>query len=346
MKVAAIQLEPRVGDVAANLDACWRLGCAAGAAGARWIVLPELFTTGMGFTPALAEQALSPRGPACALLLSLAQRHDAMVGGSFLCRDDDGHARNAFVLAGPDGVLGRHDKDLPTMWENCFYVGGADDGRMRAGELDVGAAVCWEFMRSATAHRLRGLVDVVVGGSCWWSWPPWWPSALFRRIEAANAATAAVVAPAFARLVGAPVIHAAHCGAFDCAMPWLPGRYRGHYQGGALICDATGTVRARRDANDGPGFVLADIELARATPSDAIPARSWLHRRGALNAVVWSYQRLHGRRWYGRHGAQRPPLEIGWRTPADAAAPHPPRSPSITAAITAASTAGGPVVPR
>jgi len=22
------------------------------------------------------------------------------------------------------------DKDLPTMWENCYYVGGTDDGRL------------------------------------------------------------------------------------------------------------------------------------------------------------------------------------------------------------------------
>ncbi|HTA05214.1 MAG TPA: carbon-nitrogen hydrolase family protein, partial [Solirubrobacteraceae bacterium] len=100
MKVAAIQLEPVIGDVDANLASCERLADEAGTAGAEWILLPEFFTTGMGFHPELADKSLSPDGPACDLLLRLADRHGAKVGGSFLCRDDDGEVRNAFFLAG------------------------------------------------------------------------------------------------------------------------------------------------------------------------------------------------------------------------------------------------------
>src|ERR1039458_8412541 len=102
-----------------------------------------------------------------------------------------GEVRNAFLLAGPDGLFGRHDKDLPTMWENALYVGGDDDGVIEAGEVTVGAAVCWEFMRTGTARRLRGRVDLVMGGSNWWSIPQRPPSAYTRRAEAANGATAA-----------------------------------------------------------------------------------------------------------------------------------------------------------
>ncbi len=50
MKIAAVQLEPVVGDVAENLRRCRALGDEAGASGAEWIVLPEFFATGMGFT--------------------------------------------------------------------------------------------------------------------------------------------------------------------------------------------------------------------------------------------------------------------------------------------------------
>lgn len=78
-----------------------------------------------------------------------------MIGGSLLARDADGHVRNAYLLVTPDGVAGRHDKDLPTMWENAFYIGGHHDGVIAAGDLTVGAAVCWEFMRTQTVHRLR-----------------------------------------------------------------------------------------------------------------------------------------------------------------------------------------------
>src|SRR3954467_1922258 len=184
MRAAAIQVEPVIADVAANLDACERLADAAAADGAELIVLPEFFTTGIAFDPRLADAALAPDGAATDLLRDLARRHVALVGGSFLCRDGDGHVRNAFLLAGRDGaILGRHDKDLPTMWENAFYVGGSDDGVIEAGGVTAGAAVCWEFMRTQTARRLRERVDLVLGGSNWWSIPGWPPRAVTRRIE-------------------------------------------------------------------------------------------------------------------------------------------------------------------
>src|SRR5215212_9605666 len=125
--------------MAANLEACERLASEAAAAGADWIALPEFFTTGVAFDERLADAALAPDGAAFELMRELAVRHGATVGGSFLCREPDG------------------------------------DGVIAAGELTAGAAVCWELMRSQTARRLRGRVDVVTGGSCWWSVPPWPP---------------------------------------------------------------------------------------------------------------------------------------------------------------------------
>jgi predicted amidohydrolase len=315
MRVAAIQLDARLGDVAANLEACERLALDAVRAGAEWVILPEFFTTGVAFLPELADAALAPDGEATSLLTGLARDHGVTAGGSFLCRDDDGHARNAFFLAGPEGLIGRHDKDLPTMWENCFYVGGSDDGVMTADGHDVGVAMCWELMRTQTARRLRERVDLVVGGSCWWSQPQWPPRAVMRRREAVNERQAVGVAPRFARFVGAPVVHAAHCGQAVSPMPWSPLTYRGHFEGGASVTDAHGRVLAFRDRREGEGIAIADAQPGSVTPAEAVPDRFWLHRRDPLAAFVWSYQRAHGRRWYERHVAGRPTLVLG-RSPA------------------------------
>lgn len=305
---AAVQLEAVLGDVSANLAACERLADEAGRAGAEIIALPEFFTTGIGFDESLATAALPPDGPATRLLTNLAQRHRALVGGSFLCRDDDGHVRNAYLLAvPPGGVAGRHDKDLPTMWENAFYTGGDDDGVLGVGEHTIGAAVCWELMRTQTVRRLRGRVDLVMTGSGWWSIPRWRPHALFDRLEADNAATARRAAASFARYVGAPVVHAAHAGTLTCAMPWLPMTYRGHFEGATLIADADGTVVAERRADEGEGVVLGEVTPGRQPARLDPPHGFWLHRRGALPAAVWNYQRWHGRRWYRRHVAQAAP---------------------------------------
>jgi predicted amidohydrolase len=307
VRVAAIQLEPAIADVTANLTSCDALADEAGAAGAQWIVLPEFFTTGMGFVPEIADAALAPDGEATELLLRLAARHGANVGGSFLCRDADGEVRNAFLLATPGGIAGRHDKDIPTLWENCFYVGGKDDGVIETGGIKVGVALCLEFGRTPTLRRLRG-VDLVVGGSFTWRLPGYMPDALFAGLNQRLMEDGTQWAAPFARMVGAPVVEATHCGDLDCRDQLMPLRYRCQIGNGAKVCAADGTVLAGRSHSDGPGVVIADIEAGAGEPLDPIPDRFWIEPLGPLGETLWRAQRWHGRRWYRRHtsGAARP----------------------------------------
>jgi predicted amidohydrolase len=303
MRVAAVQLEAALGDVDRNVAECERLAREAAREGAELIALPEFFSTGAAFLPEVAAAAQPPDGAPAQMLARVAREEGVFVGGSFLCRDPDGEVRNAYLLAGPDGeIRGRHNKDLPTMWENALYVGGDDDGVIPAGPFVVGAVVCWEFMRSRTATRLQGRVDLVVGGSNWWSVPEWRPRGLHARWERANAATALRAPSTFGRLVGATVVHAAICGEFVCPMPDMPGvTYRGHFQGGALVATADGSVLALRTRDEGSGYAIADVEIGRVAPLAPIPSRYWLHDRGPLSTLAWNTQRLHGRRWYRRH---------------------------------------------
>jgi predicted amidohydrolase len=307
VRVAAVQLEVALGDIERNLAASERLAREAARAGAELVALPEFFTTGVAFLPELADRALPPDGQATAMLTRVAAAEGIWLGGSFLCRDADGEVRNAFLLAGPDGtLLGRHDKDLPTMWENAFYVGGNDDGVIETPAFVAGAAVCWEFMRTRTARRLAGRVDVVIGGSNWWSVPAWPPRAITARMERRNARTAFAAPVTFGRYVGAPVVHAAIAGSAQCAMPDFAGvRYSGHFEGGALVAAADGRLLALRRREEGSGLAIADVEVARVAPAEPIPDRYWLHRRGPLPALAWHTQRLHGRRWYRAHVRQR-----------------------------------------
>jgi hypothetical protein len=86
-------------------------------------------------------------------------------------------------------------------------------------------------------------------------------------------------------------------------MPWMPIRYSGHFQGWTVVCEADGSVLARRHWREGEGVAVADVAPERSAPTAEPPARFWLHRRGWLPALVWNYQRAHGRRWYRRHVA-------------------------------------------
>jgi len=300
VRAAAIQMEAEIGNLDANLSMCQRLAAEAATAGADWIVLPEFFSSGAANRPELRDNAPGPDGEPTALLRSLARRHGAHVGGSTLVRDADGHVRNAFLLAGPDGdILGRHDKDLPTMWENALYIGGGDTGRIVASGLTVGVAMCWELLRTQTLHRLGGQVDVVLAGSGWWSVPAWPPHRLWNWQEARNHRLAITAPRVFGKAVGAPLIHAAHAGRFNCPWPLAGTVYHGRYQGGAMVCDADGNLLAFRDRDDGPGFAIADLPLVRRQPAEA-PQRFWLQRRSVLGAACWAYQNVVGRHQYRR----------------------------------------------
>jgi hypothetical protein len=301
VRAAAIQLQCKLGDLSYNLSECERLAAEAGRAGARWIVLPEFFPTGMGFSPALTGKALPPDGDATALLVSVAKRFNAYVGGSFLCRDTDGETRNAFILVSPKGPVGRHDKDIPTLWENCWYIGGKDDGRFRADDLDVGVALCAELGRTATVRRLRG-AELIVGGSFTWHPPEYLPRWLgrdsfdekfFRGISA--------WAQPFARLVGAPVIEAGHCGTLVCRDQLLPLTYKCPIGDGAKICAADGTLLASRRPEEGPGVIVAEVEVGHTAPSEVLPAGEWIRPLAGLGKVMWNIQQAHGRKWYRSH---------------------------------------------
>ncbi|MUM28179.1 carbon-nitrogen hydrolase family protein, partial [Mycobacterium sp. CBMA295] len=184
-----------------------------------------------------------------------------------------------------------------------FYVGGDDDGVIDAGGYHVGAAVCWELMRTRTVRRLQGRVDLLMTGSGWWSIPRWQPHALFDSLEHRNRLTARTAAASFSKYVGAPCVHAGHAGELHCSMPWLPVKYRGHFEGSTMITTASGEIIAERRADEGQGVALGEITVGRQDISLQPPTSYWLHSRGLLPSAVWNYQRLHGRRWYRRNVA-------------------------------------------
>jgi len=304
IKAAAVQLATKIADSNANIASCERLALQAVREGAHWIALPEFFNTGVSWNKEIARAIQPSDGEAARFLRDFSGRHQVVIGGSFLCRIPDGRVRNRYQLYVNGRLLGFHDKDLPTMWENAFYEGGDSNDTGFLGTYDnirIGAAVCWEFMRTMSARRLRHKVDIIIGGSCWWSIPTNFPSFIQKAWEPDNHHNALAAIQDNARLIGVPVIHAAHCGEVRCPMPGLPIEYRGFFEGHAAIIDARGQILAHRDTHEGEGFVCAEL-LPEAQPVQLeIPQRYWLRNRGILPTFAWHYQRWFGRRWYKHH---------------------------------------------
>ncbi|TXT62523.1 MAG: Nitrilase/cyanide hydratase and apolipoprotein N-acyltransferase [Promethearchaeota archaeon] len=301
MKIAAVQLEAEFANVKKNLQKIRRLATQAFEEGAEWVILPEFFTSGMGYHPKMHSVIQAFLGEPLSLLMELAENYNGVIGGSFLAqRGSDIY--NSFLLVFPDKSLYIHDKDQPTMWENCYYIGGSDEGILKTNEYNVGVALCWEFIRSRTPKRLLNNIDFLVGGSCWWTLPeqkvPGFPDRLLER----NREIMFKTPQKLAKMLGVHVIHAAHAGDFKCDMPLMPSiNYKSYYLGETQIVDGAGKILDRLTREDGEGFIMKDVNPKRKwEPTEVIPKRFWIPKLPFQFRLIWFYQNLYGKYYYYR----------------------------------------------
>jgi len=308
LRAAAVQMQGRVADVRFNLDHVFTLAREAIQAGARIIALPEFFSIPIIYDERLYECALPPENLAVEYLQDMATKHNVLIGGSYLeLRGDDVY--NCYVLAEPSGAIHRHDKDQPTMVENAFYVGGGDTGLFETEDGYIGVAVCWETIRNRTVERLAGKADLLMTGSHWWSEPGWsFPQVLFDWAHRRNAALMQAAPGVFANLVGAPLLHAAHCGVIQGDYLLTSGGKRvgtrTQLMGETQIVSANGRVLARRKYEEGPGVVIADIDLHPAGELKIPPGGFWIAKLPLLFRLFWLHQNACGRAAYKRAKAE------------------------------------------
>jgi N-carbamoylputrescine amidase len=143
IKVACIQMEPKIGEKKANVSHALDKIAEAASKGARLIVLPELCNSGYVFASrheafALAEPV--PNGPTCEVWVEAARRHDAVIVAGICERAGDA-LYNSAAIVGPNGFIGTYRKVHLWGAENLFFEPG-----------DLGVPV-WktEFGRMAVA---------------------------------------------------------------------------------------------------------------------------------------------------------------------------------------------------
>ena len=311
VRAAAVQLEGVTGRGDLTLGRLEAMIVEAAERGARLIAVPEFCTSPVPMRSEVHGAVLPRENVAVDMFRRLAARYGATIGGSMLIADDD-EVYNRYHLVEPDGRIHTHDKDLPTMWENCFYTGGSTDGAFDTALGGVGVASCWELIRNQTVRRLQGRVGVAVTGTHWWTVPQNWggltsralgPLAQYNRYLSENA-------PAeFARRLGAPVLQASHCGSFRTDFLLLPGSgvsvpYDTEFVGAPQIVDASGTVLASRRTGEGPGIVYADVQLGAAEPVTPLEDSFWIPELPAMLRAYWHQQNLAGRSYYRRTGRE------------------------------------------
>ena len=127
IRIAAIQLNVKVGELDGNLANAEKFIRQAFEQKADLVVLPEFFTTpaqGFPYTDKMLEAICPLDGKPAQLLKRLSKEYNGIVGGSFIAFHDK-DVYNSFVLAFPDGKVFVHNKDYLFMGSglsNPFFI--------------------------------------------------------------------------------------------------------------------------------------------------------------------------------------------------------------------------------
>ncbi|AFP30961.1 nitrilase family protein [Marinobacter sp. BSs20148] len=127
VRVACIQMEPRIGDVQGNIEkSIAKIEEAAGVQGARLIVLPELTNSGYVFKSreeAFACAEVVGSGPASIAWMKLCRDYNCWIVAGMAEREGD-RLFNAAVCFGPNGHVGTFRKIHLWNQENLFFEPG------------------------------------------------------------------------------------------------------------------------------------------------------------------------------------------------------------------------------
>jgi predicted amidohydrolase len=278
VRVAAIQATPVVLDAGATVDKAVRLLHEAADAGARLAVLPECFVSlypsnawardapSFGGWDALWERmwesSVDVRGPLVAQLAEACREREIACAIGVNEREDDrpGTIYNTLLVLGPEGLVHRHRKLVPTMQERVFHgLGRGDD--LDVVELPgvgrVGGLICWENRMPLARHA------VYQGG------PQVWVAPTADDSDGWLASMRHIAIESGAFVVSVPQYIPASAFPDDFPVP-LPDGKNVFGDGGAAIVEPTwGTVVAGPLRGE-EGMLVADLDLR-----DGLRAKRW-----------------------------------------------------------------------
>jgi N-carbamoylputrescine amidase len=253
LRVAAVQVESRNGEVDANLARAEPLVARAATEGARLVVCPEFLAAGYVYDTSIWRWGEPRSGPTESWLRRLAAAHRIHLGASYLEADGEDFY-NTFALAGPDGAIaGRVRKESLPAFEGWYFKScpGPKIIQTDLGRIAVG--ICQDnhtarFFR----HVMRGEPDLVLmphSAPC----VPFGATIMRESLREIPAH--------YARAFGVPVVlvNKVH-GRSRSPMPGVPVlRLSFDFPGLSSICDADGRVL---DAlPDREGIAIADVAL-------------------------------------------------------------------------------------
>jgi len=267
-KIAAVQMDSRLGDVAGNRETMRRKLAEAAGNGAKLVVFPECAVTGYGFPSraAVVEVAEPLPGPTCGVIAADCARLGVWCAFGLFEKAGE-KLYNSCALVGPNGFVASFRKiHLPCVGADRFTDPGDRPFAVHdLGGLKVGIQICFDasFPESARIQTLLG-ADLILLPTNWAN-------------QAMKMAT------------WVPRVRALENHVYFCAVNRVGTEAGHHYIGYSSICDAVGDTLAAAD-HDGEAILYADVDPAAAR------AKRVIHCAGEyeIDRVNWRRPDLYG----------------------------------------------------
>jgi nitrilase len=302
VRIAAMQATPVILDGEACIDKAVRLIDEAASAGAQLAVLPEAFVPlypsnawarqSAAFSGSdtlwerLWQNSVDVPGPLVDRLVDACRAHGVHVAIGVNERESErpGSLYNTLLMLGPEGVVLKHRKLVPTHQERLFHAFGAGDDLTVADTPlgRIGGLVCWE-----NRMPLARWAVYRQGPQIWIA-----PTADDSDGWLATVRHIAIESGAFVVSVPQYIPRSAFPDDFPLELP----DHDVFGRGGAAIVEPTGGEIIAGPLYDSEGMVLADCDL----------------RRG-----------LHAKRWFDAAGHYSGEAALGKEAPPPPAAPSP-----------------------
>ncbi len=300
-KVAAAQMDAAPAARPQRLERAARLIAQAAQAGARLVVLPELFNVGYTYAPESFACAEPVEGPTLAWLRQQAAALGVTVAGSWRVVEG-GEVFNALFVAAPDGATWRYDKRYPWAWERSAFRPGQGTTVAQVDGYATGLLICWDIAHAPLWRTYAGQVHLMVVAACppavdrptfvlqrgkippetWGAFGRLWHGVGERLFATALARQAA--------WLGVPVVQSGCAGQVRtpvprrvvAAMRWLPGPLgalardpQPELTVGTLpacrVVDAQGKTVAEADPSAGDTVIVAEVAVPDTPPEPREP---------------------------------------------------------------------------
>jgi N-carbamoylputrescine amidase len=243
LRAAAVQMVSENGNRRANLERARALVREASDAGARLVVLPELFSGGYWLNEQAWNTAEPQDGPTEKWLRETAQFHGIHLGGSYLqARGEDFF--NVFALATPAGqIAGRVPKQKPASVESYLFRGLESSHIINTEFGRVGVGICYDnAFRFIPDALIAGDADIaVMSFSAPTPQQTWYYGR--KRVEA-FLASFRHGAQNYARMLGIPAVQANKTGPWKSPMPAFFPTQDSKFEGQSEIADGNGEIVA------------------------------------------------------------------------------------------------------